>query len=263
MKTIKLPFILIIFLIMTQAHGVEKGRKTLVLVGDHWCPYNCAAGDPHEGFLVELARRAFYIYGIDVIYKSMPWTESLNQVAAGTVDGIIGINSPTSQLYITTQLPLEYSASAAYSKADTKWIYDGPNSLKGKKLGIVVDYETDESINQYIGSNYARYPNLFNIEDGENAVNKSIKNLVDGRIDVYIEDEKVMEYYTRNMGVTMHIKNAGKISKEKLPIYIGFSAKISNIKKYVDYLEEGVASLKATGEYDELRRKYNMDAGQK
>ena len=122
-----------------------------------------------------------------------------------------------------------------------------------------MDYLVDESINQYIGSNYTTNPGMFVIEDGTSAVIESIANLMDNEIDVYIEDERVVKYYTQETGLAKSIRNAGKVTKEKLPIYIAFSANIPNIKKYIGYLEEGIASLKATGEYDELRAKYNMD----
>lgn len=259
MKTIKLQLGMIILFAITSVHAVEKDRKSLVIAGDYWCPYNCNSESKDKGFLVELAKRALYIYGIDIEYKMMPWSQALEEVKSGKIDGIIGVSNPKSKRLVTTTLPLDYSSSMTFTKIDSQWTYDGITSLRGKKLGIVMDYEIEESINQYIGINYTINPGLFVIEDGANAVIESIANLMDGEIDIYIEDERVVRHYTQETGLTESIKNVGRIAKEKLPIYIAFSPNIPDIKKYIGYLEEGIASLKATGEYNDLRIKYKMD----
>ena len=259
MKTIKFPLILIILASAFCAFGETQNKKTLVIAGDDWCPYNCRQGAKDEGFLVELARKAFYIYGIDVEYRVMSWSQALEEVSMGNIDAIFGVSNPNISKLVSTKLPIEYSISRAYTKEGSSWIYDGIGSLRGKKLGIILDYEVDESINQYIGSNYAKYPSLFAIEEGVDAVAKSINNLNNKQIEVFIEDERVVKYYTKNMNLTENIKNAGRVSKVKLPIYIAFSSKTNDVKKYISRLEEGIASLKATGEYNDLRRKYDMD----
>ena len=259
MKTIKLKLALVVLLAVTSVQAVEKERKSLVIAGDYWCPYNCNPESERQGFLVELARRALYIYGIDVEYRMMPWSQALEEVGSGKVDGIVGLSNPKGKKLASTEMPLDYSLSVAFTRVDTDWTYDGISSLRGRKIGIIMDYLVDESINQYIGSNYTTNPGMFVVEDGANAVIESIANLMDNEIDVYIEDERVVKYYTQETGLAKSIRNAGKVTKEKLPIYIAFSANIPNIKKYIGYLEEGIASLKATGEYDELRAKYNMD----
>ncbi len=259
MKTIKLKLALVVLLIVTSVQAVEKERRSLVIAGDYWCPYNCNPESEHHGFLVELARRALHIYGIDIEYRMMPWGQALEEVESGKIDGIIGLSNPKRRKLVATELPLDYSSSGAFTRVDTEWTYDGTSSLRGKKIGVIMDYVVDESINHYIGSNYTTNPGLFMIEDGANAVIESIANLLDKEIDVYIEDERVVKHYIQETGLAQSIRSAGKITKEKLPIYIAFSANIPNIKKYIGYFEEGIASLKATGEYDELRAKYKMD----
>jgi len=41
MKTIKLKLALVVLLAVTSVQAVEKERKSLVIAGDYWCPYNC------------------------------------------------------------------------------------------------------------------------------------------------------------------------------------------------------------------------------
>lgn len=73
MKTIKLKLALVVLFAVTSVQAVEKQRRSLVIAGDYWCPYNCNPESENQGFLVELARRALYIYGIDVDYRMMSW----------------------------------------------------------------------------------------------------------------------------------------------------------------------------------------------
>jgi polar amino acid transport system substrate-binding protein len=261
-KTIKFSFLLI-FLSCTFNNNVNAERKKLILVGDYWCPYNCSEDINYQGFLVDVTRRALYIYGIDIEYKLMPWHETLTEIKKGSIDGIIGISQTKGLDVITTNLPLEYSTTTAFIRTDTDWMYDGLASLRGKKLGIVMDYNLTEDISNFVGMNYTTNPGMFIIEDGKNAVIDSITNLIDGTSDVYIEDRRVVESYIKEHDLSHHIKNAGKTSKDPLPLYIAFNSKIPHAKEYIKFLEEGIASLKATGEYEDLRVKYKMDSSKK
>ena len=265
MKTIKfICSLLCISLLVASFSAVADKRrslerKTLVIAGDYWCPYNCSQGADKPGYLVELIRRALYIYRIDVEYRMMPWGDALDAVKAGEVDGIIGVSDVRGRKMVSTRLPLEYSVASAYTRADTQWEYDGLESLRGKKLGIIMDYVVDNEINHYVGIHYPTNSGMFVVEDGKNAVIESIANLIDGDSDVYIEDRRVVENYINENGLAPYIRNAGNVTKIKQPIYIAFSSEIPSIKKYIKSFEEGLASLKATGEYDDIRAKYNMD----
>ena len=261
-KTIKFSF-LFISLFCIFNNNVNAERKKLVLVGDYWCPYNCTENADYQGFLLDVTRRALHIYGIDIEYKLMPWHETLTEIKKGRIDGILGISQIKGLPIVTTKLPLEYSTTSAFIRADTDWMYDGFPSLRGKKIGIIMDYNLNEDMSNFVGMNYTTNPGMFVVEDGKNAVIDSITNLIDGTTDLYIEDQRVVEHYIREHDLTHHIKNAGKVSKDKLPLYVAFNAQIPNVKEYIKFLEEGIASLKATGEYEDLRAKYKMDSDKK
>jgi polar amino acid transport system substrate-binding protein len=261
-KTINFSFF-ITLLFCVLSNNVNAERKKLVLAGDYWCPYNCNEDPDYQGFLIDLTRRALHIYGIDIEYKLMPWHEALTEIKKGNINGIVGISNIRGMNVVTTKLPLEYSVTSAFIKANTDWVYDGLSSLRGKKIGIIMDYTLNEDISNFVGMNYTTNPGMFVIEDGKNAIIDSTENLINGISDVYIEDTRVLEYYIEQHDLSHHIKNAGKISKEKLPLYIAFNAQIPNINEYIKFLEEGIASLKSTGEYEDLRVKYKLDPDKK
>lgn len=260
-KTIKLTLMLlnILLIIINNSAHAALDKTKLVIAGDYWCPYNCKPNSDKPGFLVDIFRRAMRIYDVDVEYIMMPWSKALDELDKGNIDGIIGINNIKDKNLIASKLPLEYSVTKAFTKKDSEWVYDGPESLRGKRLGIIMDYTADDSINNYIGVNYTINPGEFVVEYGKNAVIESIANILDNKSDVYIEDERVVKYYLHTTGFGKDIRDAGAISSKPLPIYIAFVANIPNVQRYIQYFEKGLASLKATGEYDELRLRYNMD----
>jgi len=271
MKTIKLILTIFImfFVYYANAENINKHekeehseRRSLVLAGDYWCPYNCLPDSKLPGYLIELIRRALYIYRIDIEYRMMSWSEAINLAEKGKIDGIVGISNVKGRNLITTKLPLEYSLTDAFTRNDTEWVYDGLHSLRGRRVGIILDYVIDEAINNYVGINYPINPGAFSVQEGKNAVIESIADLIDGESDVYLEDSRVVKRYITENGLDPYIRNAGHVGKTRLPVYIAFSKKLPHVKKYVKYFTEGLASLKATGEYDDLRTKYNMDSGE-
>lgn len=234
-------------------------RKTLVIAGDYWCPYNCLPNSESPGYLIELIKKALYIYRIDVEYRIMSWNDAIRLAEKGEIDAIVGINDFKGRNLVSTSLPLEYSMTDAFTRNDTEWVYDGIDSLRGKKLGIVMSGVMDEMIKHYIGINYPINPDAFSVQEEKNAVIESIADLIDGDSDVYIEDSRVIQSYIKENGLDPYIRNAGHVGKIKAPVYIAFSKSLPNVTKYIEYFTDGLASLKATGEFDSLRLKYNMD----
>ncbi len=246
------------FIVCAESSTDKRINKKLILAADYWCPYNCMAEDDKKGFLIDLAAKAFEIYNIEVIYKIMPWHQALRAVEDGNIDGIVGISFVEGRNLLTTSLPIEYSTYHVFTKSDNKWIYDDIMSLRGKKLSLILDYNLDYEINRYVKMIFPVNPGIFKIEDGENAVIESIANLLEGESDIFVEDIRVVDYYAASANLTDFIRNAGKLSSKPMPIYIAIRKDLKNASTYIRFLEEGIASLKTTGEYDFLLRKYNL-----
>lgn len=254
MKNIGLILSCIILLSSVNCLAKEK----LLIVGDYWCPYNCNPNDQNPGFLIEVASHAFDIFGYEVEYKMMPWHEALNAIEDGTADAIVGIGNVRGRNVITTKNPQEYSQTKCYTRKDSYWGYDGPSSLNNMRIGFVMDYSIDEDINNYFAINYPFKSDQFVVEDGDDAVTDCIANLVDGSIDVYVEDARVVEYFTRQNNLEPYLRQAGNTGENKMPVYIAIRKNHPSATKLVDLLEQGIASIKSTGQYGYLQNKYGM-----
>ena len=88
----------------------------------------------------------------------MSWNDAIKLAEKGEVDAIVGIGDIKGKNLLTTSLPLEYSMTDAFTRNDTEWIYDCIDSLRGKKVGVVMGGIIDEVTKHYIGINYPINP---------------------------------------------------------------------------------------------------------
>lgn len=247
-----------LFLCCFLALNSYAEKEKISIVGDYWCPYNCIPNTDRPGFLVELIQKSLGLYDIEVSYQMVPWSLALNLMDSGDASAIIGVSSTEGRALIATKMPLEYSQNIAYTRSGVTWVYDGINSLEGRKVGIIMDYVLDDVINNFIGMNYAQNPGSFSVQQGETAVIDAIAKLVSGEIDVYIEDQRVVEDYVAQNSLSSYIRDAGKVSARKLPIYIAFAKNQPKAEEYLKKFEQGLISLRATKEIEALKKKYNI-----
>lgn len=235
-----------------------SSQQKIVLAADYWCPYNCMPDSKNPGYLVELAQKAFEIYGIEVEYRIMPWFRALAEAKEGKIDGVIGVDLEGHELLLPGK-PQSYSILSSFTTNDVTWVYEGVESLRGKKIAAVLDYNLG-GLFKYISDSYSIDPKLLVLETGDNAIGESINNLINKKAEVYIEDEMVInDYLFKNIKFSKDIRNAGRVSSSPSPIYIGFSSNLPKSPEFIKMLEDGIDSLQATGDLDKLKQKYTIE----
>ncbi|WPY01418.1 Putative ABC transporter substrate-binding protein [Candidatus Trichorickettsia mobilis] len=255
----KALFIICIVVFIIPINRAIAEMPTIILASDNRCPYSCNPQDPNPGYLVEMAQKIFEIYGIKVEYKLMPWADALKAVEEGKIDGVIGINDIGGRDLITSTTPQALTVNSVFTRVGTDWVYDEPESLAGKKIAMVLDYDIhNASIQQYITTNYLRDPWSFVVESGIDAVADSINSIVDKTSDVYIGCQEVVNYYLDSNNLNSKIKNCGKIEENSVPIYIAFSASSAKAAEYIKMLEDGMISIDTIGDLTSLKNKYQI-----
>ena len=263
MNFVILRLIIILHLISYAIFGgiTLAAKEKIVLAADYWCPYNCDPKDKNPGYLVELAQKAFEIYGIDVEYKLMSWSDALKAAVEGEINGVIGFGNENPELLVP-QIPQAYSIISTFASKDSNWVYDDIQSLNNHKITLIQDNYMGDLVLQYFTVNYPLRPELFLVETGDYAVANSINHLLEGKAEIYIEDEKVANYYIINNNLSSYIKNSGRITEgASSPIFIAFSPKCKESESYIKMLEDATQSLNDTGELSHLQRKYDMITG--
>ena len=243
-----------IILITLQASNVFALKHKITLASDYRCPYSCNEQDPNPGYYIELARKIFALYDIDVEYVLLPWSEVLEKAASGEIDGVLGIPQNYSSDLVTAKVPQSRNVISVFANQNSIWRYDGMDSLKSLKLTMVEDRDLVDDLKQYINVYYLRKPELFLFTESRYASTESIENLHQGLADILIEDEVVVNYYVNNGG--FNIKNAGKLTLEPINMYIGFSKNLENSDQYIKMIEESMSSLINIGDVKYLQKKY-------
>ncbi|MDX1917193.1 MAG: transporter substrate-binding domain-containing protein [Rickettsiaceae bacterium] len=239
--------------VVAKAHPAPT---KIILASDYYCPYACEPGDSEEGMLVELAKKIFAKNSIEVQYKLMPWHDALAALENGEIDGVLGakINEIKAVFPSVSQAS---SQTAAFVTSDSKWFYDGVNSISGNVIGLVDGYSYPLELKSYIYSFYITKPELFSFATGKNAVADNIQKLEKKQIWTYIEDENVVRYYMQKNNIT-NIKNVGYISPVPDQIFIAFSRASEYSDNYARFVSEAMVKMRESNELKDLYIKYNI-----
>jgi polar amino acid transport system substrate-binding protein len=172
------------------APPLARAEGVATLASDDWCPFICAGrGGIAGGFLVELAQQALATQSYRVESRLMPRSRAMTMSEAGELDGVY---APPLDPALLQSEPLAYSRACFYTLWQSRWQYAGPSSLRGLRLGVIVDYGYD-------GGEFDRLLALpghgglspdFNT--GESAGSKNLRKLLLGRYEVLLEHEAVM-----------------------------------------------------------------------
>lgn len=245
-----------ICLVMSQASAVRG--DTIRLVADPWCPYNCAPGAEHSGFMVEIAQRVFQSHGHEIEYHQRPWVRALQDTRNGDFHGVIGATKLEAPDFIFPELAQGQMANAFWTLTDSPWQYRESTSLEGQRLAVIAGYSYGEAIESLLQDK--RYRPYITELHGGTPLRNGLRMLERGRIQVLLEDEHVMRYQLSQTGQSGKFKHAGHVpaQTEAVRVYIAFSPLHDASADYARLLTEGVARLRASGELEHILANYGV-----
>ncbi|NBX65780.1 MAG: ABC transporter substrate-binding protein [Proteobacteria bacterium] len=231
---------------------------TITIVADEWCPYNCAPDSGKPGIFIEIARYAFEKEGHTVDYRIIPWTRAIEDTREGRFTAITGASHGDASDFIFPDLPQSASLMSFYVKAGNAWQYTGMDSLAAVSLGSIDSYAYGEEIDKYIKANSEDMGKVQAI-GGETALADNVSKLLKGRIDAVIESEDVMDYYLAQNGLTGKLVKAGHLPlTEDQSLFIAFSPKNPNAKKYAALLTDAMKTLQENGHLNAILKSYGL-----
>lgn len=214
--------------------------RTITLVADKWCPFNCSETPGHRGILVERATAALAGEGIQVDYIEMPWSRAITGVRDGTYDAIVGAGrSETPDFHFPTE-PLATARHSFFTLASARWRYQGLESLRRVRIGVIQDYSYGGLYQDYIEPNQGDVARLA-ILRGNRVLPRLIRMLQLGRIDALVAEERVLNYYFISRGRVNPLRHAGLANSEAL--YVAFSPALDEGKELAEALRRGLATL--------------------
>jgi polar amino acid transport system substrate-binding protein len=242
-----------------HAQQVASDAKTLTLVADKWCPYNCDADSDKPGFMIEIAKQVFEPLGYKVVYMVMPWERAISETRRGNYNAIVAAGIDDAPDFIFPAYPVGYTSNLLYVRSDSTWKYTDINSLKNISLGVIDGYTYERSIDKYIAANSGN-PSRIQSVSGDTALEQNFKKLELKRIDAYLENMYVAQKYIADNDLWGKFKVAGQLSgdTENHYLYIAFSPSVKGSGTYARILSDGVDSLRRSGRLRDILNKYNV-----
>lgn len=227
---------------------------TIELSGISRCPYLCPDNKKQPGFLLEIVRLAFKPHGISVRFIQLPWSRAVIWTRTGQIAGVIGLQRKG---YLELIFPTEeqaYEQLRFFVLKNDPWRYTGLLSLRKIQIGVTQDFSYGE-IDSYI-KKYSGTPAVQSLP-GSNTLHRNIKRLQLKRISAILEDYVVMNYTLNQMGEPGKLTEAGVLSGDN--VYVAFSPKRPEAKRYADILSKAMISMRKSGELNRILMTYGLE----
>lgn len=236
--------------------------ESIIIVADPWCPYNCEEDAKNQGYMIDIARAALAKGGVEVVYKTRPWSRAIEQTREGKFTAIIGATPEEAPDFIYPKTLQGFSTMRLWVRPDSNWQFKGPASLDKMKIGAIVDYSYSTLLDDYFQKHHKDRDRI-QLLGGENALELNLRKLLAGRIDVLPEDKNVMHYYYQSRGQEVAVKEAGNpidsAHVQDAFLFVGFGPKTPKAQHYANLLDKGVRELRASGELKAILDKYQVD----
>lgn len=239
--------------LLTLAISLPASAATVTIRADDWFPMN---GDPNgdkQGYMIDMATAIFTAAGHTVDYKVMPWERAINSVREGKFDCVVGAYPEDAPDFIFPSLNWGMDGTGYYVNNASTWTFTGFDSLLTQKVGVISGYAYGEEFDALIRSR----PDVFKDVSGTDALEKNFKKLVNNRIDVVVESVSVANAKLKELGFNEALKSAGT-NAEKAPIYIACSPAKPTSKMYIELIEKGTETLRASGQLKDILNKYGL-----
>lgn len=238
----------------TGLSGADAKADTITLRSDLWCPYNCEPGGTPPGYLIDIAKAVFEAAGAKVDYQLMPYDEAIEAVRQGKVTAVLGAARKDAPDLHFPQTSQSYSTYAFATARGSGFKYTGPDSLKGKRLGVIANYTYGEDLDAYIAANSGTGAVV--TVSSEDATRDLVMLLAERKVDVIVEGDAVLEYMIKQLDLANLFEL--DVASDGAPIYIAFTPNDPKAVEHAKRLDAGLAELRKSGKLAEILRQYGM-----
>ncbi|MBF0258901.1 MAG: transporter substrate-binding domain-containing protein [Desulfamplus sp.] len=203
------------------------------------------------GALAELAVAAFKLSGYSVEITYLPWMRGLEMTKFGDYDGLMDMwYRPEREKFFIFSESTEANQIVLFKRKDNPANFSTYEDLKRYSIGIVRGYANPPEFDAMIEQ--------LNVEAVEGEIT-NIKKLLGGRVDLVLMDLKVGWYMINTVFPEQAdlLISLPKVLKND-PIYIGFSRAVPDIQTKVDAFNQGIKTLRESGEYKSILERHNL-----
>jgi len=229
---------------------------SIVMEGDLFPPYVTAGGPVGPGFVVEVLESILTKAGYNVSFRLTPWTRAVRDVQAGQADLLLlsTADEAVRNGLTVTREPLGMAVLRWYTGKASTWTFSGVDSLKGQVWAVIEGYPYP--FQNYIQANKTDESKI-TVATGETAMEHNLKKLAAGRGTVLLDDQTVVEYTVKSLGLQDEIRPAG-LYGDPLPMYPLFLAQRQGSQRLSAQISDGIRSLRQSRELRKILAKYNV-----
>lgn len=226
------------------AKAAKPSSNAIIHLGveDGWPPYADYQG---KGLSTEIVKAAFAAVGQKVVISVKPYARVLRDVEAGHLDGGYNVTrqASTERRFIFGYYPILTANASFYYAADRPHAYQTARDIPSKaRVASIIDYE--------YGDTYESQRERFR-EVSVARQNQIIRMLLAHRVDVAVMFDRVVEYTLVDMNLPPDILSQGAVINAS-DVYVAFSLKNPESKKYAALLDEGLLKIRESGVYENL-----------
>lgn len=217
--------------------------KAISVVAPEWEGFTNKDG---SGLYWELLRAIYEPVGITVKTANVPWNRAMKMVTKYSVyNAIVGEDQDTEESVLFTDFAIDVEYSSVLSMASRHLDWDGPQSLSGKNVAWMKDYD--------LISEEDRDFNLIEYR----TVTQGLEMLEDGRIDFMIEewDEIAEAVAANNQLMTRYDMNEMPEGKDVFVVF----ANSQQSQLLIDIYNERIPVLYQQGKLLPLYKKWEAD----
>lgn len=242
-----------LLLLVLSLPSAASQAEPLRLAADRWCPFNCQASSRSPGYIIEIAQQVFAPdYQVSLV--EMPWSRALRHTQKGVYQAVVGALAGEAEGFIYPKLAIGKAQQVLVMRSDSNWQYQGVPSLEDLTIAVIADYDYNDELDAYISAHQHRR-NLVVVRS-EQALERMHKLLMERKINGYVEDKSVVNYYTHQRGDNNDIRFATSFSTE--PVYIAFSPANPQSPALAHRLSEGIQGLRNSGELAKILQRYGL-----
>lgn len=224
-------------------------------VSDPWCPYVCASDEAEgkQGYFVDVLKKAMKRHGIETVFNIIPYSRAFKETKEGKKHALVGVNTEGKPEFMFST-PLGKTQSCFFVLSDKAWTYKNAESLPGVRFGIVQDYHYGDVIMKYIQENKNKSEYIQILPSTTN-LDQNIKKVLNKRIDTFVDDRAVVEWYLVKNNIKGKLKVAGCIKERDLVIAFPKVTK-KRSERFLKILNDEVQRMTTSGELEEMKGKY-------
>lgn len=212
-------------------------------------------GKTLTGGVIELIRQAFAEVSYEVDFTALPYARAVALAEEGALDGCGMLNAGTSTVLQLSHQPITQLVQTFYVRASDNWTFDAVDSLKGRRAVTVSSYNY-RAISPSYQDFLERDTNVTMISSSSDYLERIIKMITSGRVDLFNESRVVMEHKLEKLKMIGRLKPAGVLGAP-LAIYLGFRPGLEG-SQMRDRFNQGWVKLRDSGELDTIMAQFGM-----